>query len=454
MSRMKRPTFGSPEAWKGGSQDPRSVDPVRLAAYGILLQAEVGRRSIDRPLRIAASSFEDRDRRFLWSLVQETLRWRARLDGVIIPLLHRGIDKLDPPVRVILRMAATQVCVLDSIPSHAVVNESVRMAQRLATAGSDRLVNAVCRRLSEDGRARWSDLEDRDDPSRFWIAHSHPRWLVNRWISAWGVEQTVSMLRWDNSRPDTWLRAGPDSPAPPGEASWVPRTYRMDPAYRPLDDPGFLLGHFTVQDPSETLVGLLPPETRDGSILDLCAAPGTKTTHLAARFGGARVIAMDRSRGRMQRLRETLGRTNDRCPIVLGTGFHPPFRAGLCAGVLLDAPCSALGVLRRRVDARWNVRESDLARNRGQQIGLIDAASGLVRPGGWLLYSVCSTEPEETDQVREAFLARHRGFRPLPFEFSVPEEFLAGEGTARILPGQAGCDGVYACLFERKEART
>ncbi len=451
---MRSPSSGSPEGRKNERLDLRSVDPVRLAAYGILLQTEIGRRSIDRPLRVAASSFEDRDRRFLWSLVQETLRWRARLDAVIIPLLHRRIEKLDPPVRVILRLAAAQICVLDSVPAHAVVNESVRMAQRLATAGSDRLVNAVCRRLSEDGRTRWLDLDDRGDESRLWIAHSHPRWLVERWISRWGVEQTLSMLRWDNARPDIWLRARPDAPAPPGEAGWVPCTYRMDPAYRPLEDPGFLLGHFTVQDPSETLVGLLPPDTSDGSILDLCAAPGTKTTHLAARFGGARVIAMDRSRGRMQRLRETLGRTNDRCPIVLGTGFHPPFRAGLCTGALLDAPCSALGVLRRRVDARWNVNESDLARNRVQQVGLIGAASGLVRPGGWLLYSVCSTEPEETEQVREAFLARHRTFRPLSFGIAVPEDLQAGEGTVQILPGQAGCDGVYACLFERKEART
>jgi 16S rRNA (cytosine967-C5)-methyltransferase len=451
---MRSPSSGSPEGRKNERLDLRSVDPVRLAAYGILLQTEIGRRSIDRPLRVAASSFEDRDRRFLWSLVQETLRWRARLDAVIIPLLHRRIEKLDPPVRVILRLAAAQICVLDSVPAHAVVNESVRMAQRLATAGSDRLVNAVCRRLSEDGRTRWLDLDDRGDESRLWIAHSHPRWLVERWISRWGVEKTLSMLRWDNARPDIWLRARPDAPAPPGEAGWVPCTYRMDPAYRPLEDPGFLLGHFTVQDPSETLVGLLPPDTSDGSILDLCAAPGTKTTHLAARFGGARVIAMDRSRGRMQRLRETLGRTNDRCPIVLGTGFHPPFRAGLCTGALLDAPCSALGVLRRRVDARWNVNESDLARNRVQQVGLIGAASGLVRPGGWLLYSVCSTEPEETEQVREAFLARHRTFRPLSFGIAVPEDLQAGEGTVQILPGQAGCDGVYACLFERKEART
>jgi 16S rRNA (cytosine967-C5)-methyltransferase len=448
---MREPAPGSSDGRTEDRRDAHSVDPVRLAAYGILYRTETARRSIDRALRVAASSFADRDRRFLWSLVQETLRWRARLDTVIAPLVHRPFERLDPPVRVILRLAACQICILDSVPPHAVVNESVRMAQRFAREGADRFVNAVCRRLTEDGRLRWAALDGEKDPNRLWITHSHPQWLVGRWNARWGTEQTLAMLRWNNAHADIWLRARPDGPVPPGEPGWVAGTYRMETSYRPTDDPAFLLGHFTAQDPSETWVGLLAPETGVGPILDLCAAPGTKTTHLASRFGAGRVIAMDRSRGRLERLRETLGRTGDPCPLVLGTAHHPPFREGRSSGVLLDAPCSALGVLRRRVDARWNVRESDLFRNRNQQIRLIGSAATLVRNGGWLLYSVCSAEPEETDEVREAFLARTSSFRPRPFEVPVPESLRAGEGAVRILPGQAGCDGVYACLFERTE---
>lgn len=440
-----------PEGRSAASRDPRAFDPVRLSAYGILLRADRTRRSVDQSLRVAASAFADRDRRFLWSLVQETLRWRARLDAVIAPLLHRPIAKLDPPVRTILRLAACQICVLDSIPSHAVVNESVQMAHRLAPEGADRFVNAVCRRLAADGRIRWKQFDGIQDSEKLWIVHSHPRWLVARWMARWGLERTLSMLRWNNAHAEIYLRARHGGAIPSGARGWVPDTYRMDSSYRPSDDPAFLMGHFTVQDPSETLVGHLPPDENSGPILDLCAAPGTKTTHLSSRFGEGRVFAMDRSRGRMQRLRETVKRTGDSCPLVLANALRAPFRPGSCAGVLLDAPCSALGVLRRRVDARWNVRESDLARNREQQIWMIDSAATLVRPGGWLLYSVCSTETEETDSVREAFLSRHPSFRPLAFAVELPEPLRLGEGVVRILPGEADCDGVYASLFRRKE---
>jgi 16S rRNA (cytosine967-C5)-methyltransferase len=272
-------------------------------------------------------------------------------------------------------------------------------------------------------------------------------------MSRYGAERALDVLKWDNTHADVWLRARPGGPIPPGEPGWIPDTYKMGSSYRPAEDPDFLSGAYTAQDPSETAVGLLPPLATQGRILDLCAAPGTKTTHLATRFGASQVTAMDRSRGRMQRLRDTLRRTGDACPLVLGSAVTPPFRIGIGAGVLLDAPCSALGVLRRRVDARWNVRESDLARNRSQQIRLIRSAASLVRPGGWLLYSVCSLEPEETDQVRDMFLSKCPAFHPIPFELSVPESLRGAEGVLRILPGQDGCDGVYACLFERREGR-
>ncbi len=447
---MKRRASDPPEAETPATRDPRAPDAVRLAAMNILLRSETGRRSIEGPLRAAADSFADRDRRFLWTLVQETVRWRGRLDALIQPLLHRPMASLDPSVRVLLRLAACQVCVLDTIPPHAVVDEGVRLARRFAPPGAERLVNAVGRRLAADGRERWRFLgEQRKDPAAWPVTHSHPRWLVERWRRRWGDERTLAVLAWDNERAPVWLRARGGGPAPAGVPGWVPGTVRMPSTYHPMDDPDFLAGRCTAQDPGETLVGLLPPETADGMILDLCAAPGTKSSHLAERFGPERVVSMDWTRSRVQLLRETLARTGLPCAIVLATAHSAPIRIGTCAGVLCDAPCSALGVLRRRVDARWNVRETDLVRHGRQQVRLLEAAAELVRPGGWLLYSVCTTEPEETEAVREAFLSRRPQFRPLPPVVDVPAGIREAEGTIRILPGQVECDGVYASLFER-----
>jgi 16S rRNA (cytosine967-C5)-methyltransferase len=423
-------------------------DPVRRTALWILLQHEKLRRSIDAPLRAAAVSFEERDRRFLWMLVQETVRWRSRLDEVVRPLVRRPLEQLDPTVRVLLRLSACQTCVLDQVPDHAIVDEAVRLAQRTAPPGADRLVNAVCRRLTADGPARWERIDGDESPDRWPIRHSHPSWLVERWRRELGDERTEAILRWNNERAPVWLRARAGGPVPPGEAGWVAGSYRMPAGYRPSEDPLFAAGEWTAQDPSETLVGLLPPDTARGAILDLCAAPGTKASHLCERFPD-RVVAADRTRARVQRMRETLDRTHSRALLLLEDATRPALRPMSAAGVLVDAPCSNLGVLRRRVDARWNARERDLARHGQFQRRLLAAASQLVWPGGWLLYSVCSTEREETDLVRGGFLAGAPAFRPLTPRLDLPAAILEDEGAVRVLPGQLGCDGVYACLFRR-----
>jgi 16S rRNA (cytosine967-C5)-methyltransferase len=428
----------------------RVPDPVRQTALWILLQHERMRRSIDAPLRTAANSFEERDRRFLWTLVQESVRWRSRLDAVVRPLVNRPLEQLDPAVRILLRLSACQICCLDQIPDHAITDEAVRLAKRTASPGADRLVNAVCRRLTADGRARWDHLGNKQSPADWPVSESHPSWLVQRWRRRLGDETTLAILRWDNTHAPVWLRARADGPSPSGEPGWVPNTYRMPQGYRPSEDPLFEKGAWTAQDPSEALVGLLAPDNDSGTILDLCASPGTKASHLGERFPG-RVIAADRTRVRVQRLRETLERTGSSAHLLLADATRAPLRPASAAGALVDAPCSNLGVLRRRVDARWNVREPEIVRHGNAQLKLLTAASKLVQPGGWLLYSVCSTEPEETDRVRAAFLAAATSYRPGALPAGLPPGILDEDGSVRILPGHRDCDGVYAALFHRVE---
>jgi 16S rRNA (cytosine967-C5)-methyltransferase len=387
----------------------------------------------------------------LWTLVQETVRWQARLDAVIAPLVHQPFSRLEGATRVILRLVACQVCLLDQIPDHAIVDEAVRLARHFANPGAERLVNAVSRRLVGDGKARWAAVEERSHPENWPVLYSHPSWLVERWRQQWGEGSCRSVLEWNNVHPPIWLRARPEGPAPPGQPGWVPNTYRMPDGYRPATDPAFQEGQWTVQDPSETLVTLLAPPTDSGIVVDLCAAPGTKTSHLVSRFPGQEIVAIDRTRFRVQHLLETLERTGGGAQVILADGETPPLADGCARGVLVDAPCSALGVLRRRVDARWNTRRRDLPRFARQQTRLLRSAAALVAVGGWLLYSVCTTEPEETDHVRKAFLAGNRDFRARSGDWEPPEQFRPSDGVVRIIPGQADCDGVYACLFERIE---
>ena len=427
----------------------RSPDPVRQAACSILLRAETQRKSIDAPLRSIAASFEERDRRFLWNLVQETLRWKLRLDAVIAPLLKHPHDRLEPAARVVLRLSAAQFCLMDQVPEHAIGDEAVRLARQFASPGVDRLVNAVTRRLAADGRSRWKRIDQERDPAQWDVQTSHPDWLVRRWRSRHGDEIARAILEWDNQRAPVWLRARPGGLKPDGQPGWVPHTYRMPDEYRPSSDPGFASGEWTVQDPSESLVCLLAPDRVEGPIVDLCAAPGTKTSHLAERYSGF-LIATDRTRQRVQRMRETLARTRTAAAILVADARTAALRSGSVGGVLVDAPCSNLGVLRRRPDARWNVAgETDIARRAKTQSDLLRCAAALLRPGGWLLYSVCSTEPEETEGIRTAFLDQDQRFRSEPVAFELPDELVTGEGSIMIRPGQRDCDGVYACLFRR-----
>jgi 16S rRNA (cytosine967-C5)-methyltransferase len=426
----------------------RPPDPVRQTALWILQRTESEHRSMDSLLRTAADSFDERDRRLLWALAQETIRWRARLDAVIQPLVTRPIAKLDLSVRILLRMAACQFCILDQIPAHAIVDEGVRLSHRYAPRGADRLVNAVSHRLADDGRARFTHLAPTDDPSSWPVGYSHPEWLIDRWVRTHGTERARAILEWDNERPPVWLRARPAGMVPPGEAGWVPDTYRMPIGYRPTEDPLFEQGEWTVQDPGEALVGHLPPTETDGPVLDVCSAPGTKTSHLCERQQ-TWIVASDRTRSRIRRVRDTVRRVGGLAELVVADATEPPYRPGAVAGVLVDAPCSNLGVLRRRVDARWNVRPSDLARHRRQQLRILNTAATLPRIGGWILYSVCTTEPEENEAVRIAFLRANPAYRPLPFSFNLAPELMTGPGVMRILPGEAECDGVYAALFIR-----
>ncbi len=416
------------------------------------------------------------ERRLFRVLVLETLRHRTRLDHMLEGLMERrGIGDLPAPIRWILRLGATQLALIPWIPAYAAVNSTVNLASAFGHAGTTRLVNAVLRRISRDAQALWEQAGiapvGRDgaavEPAEaLALGYSHPLWLVQRWIERWGQDRTEAILAWGNELPDYWIRRNPGfEPAdrvstwPPEGAheGWIPGTARFPAGSKPADHPDFAAGAWTIQDGSGVLVTRLVPRVQ-GLVLDLCAAPGTKTGALLENAGsGARVIALDLSAGRLRRAAAGLSRigwrTKDESANMAHALLLPVAADGRSLpvrppwdGALVDAPCSNLGVIRRRPDLKWRCSETEVARLAGIQSALLDSAAGGVVPGGWLVYSVCTVEPEETTAQRDRFLSTNPGWSPGVLPDLVPEKARLREGEMLLLPGEFGTDGAYAFI--------
>jgi 16S rRNA (cytosine967-C5)-methyltransferase len=357
----------------------------------------------------------------------------------------------------VLRLGAFQLGALDRVPAHAAVDTSVALAK---TAGGDRaggFVNAVLRRLSSsdgpDSPATTGVEPPRSEP-RLAEDASHPPWLVERWLARFGPEETSDLLRWNNTRPrlvlqparapqseleQRWRAAGIDvTPAPFGAGLTTDRS-------KPGDLPGYREGAFIVQDPAQALLAWFADLPPGATVYDACAAPGGKTIALGR--GTSRVIAGDIAPARVRRLAENLRRAGSgREYPVVADAEHPPVRP--LAAVLLDAPCLGTGTFARHPDARWRVSPEGLGMLAGRQRSLLDAAATAVAPGGLLVYSTCSLEPEENQQQVDAFLDRHPEFRREPNE-TFPAALTSPEGDLMILPQRHHMDGAFAARLRR-----
>jgi 16S rRNA (cytosine967-C5)-methyltransferase len=340
----------------------------------------------------------------------------------------------------------------------------VELAKRYGHPGTAGLANAVLRRLAAGERA---PLPDRDsDPAGYLaVVHSHPRWLVSRWLDRYGVDEAEQLLAADNEEPSVSVRANAhriraaelaklleaegiaSRPGPNGGPVLV-----LEGGFVASRSPLFRDGLLSLQDEAEASVPALLDIKAGDRVLDLCAAPGGKASQMAERVApGGRLTAVEIQPGRARALRENLVHRL-RLPgidVVLADGRAVPF-AQPFDGVLLDAPCTGLGVLRRRADARWRKEESDIARMAALQSTLLDRAGGLTRPGGVLVYSVCSLEPEETDRVVASFLERTPAFRMEDARPYLPSGFASQEPVLRATPHRHGTDGVFAARLRRR----
>jgi 16S rRNA (cytosine967-C5)-methyltransferase len=468
-----RPNRGRPNG-RGTSDRRRTSAPThtrllalrvleRVSSAGayadILLHSALGRSALNAP-----------DRAFATDLVYGTLRWRGTIDYYLNHFVDQDLAKLEPLVASTLQLGAYQLLFAKRVPASAAVDQSVRCIRAAGMSRATGLVNAVLRRLSlEHHKIALPSVND-DPTAHLTHALSLPRWLAERWIERCGVEGAVALAKACNEPPPLTIRANrlrgdarellqdvlenfPEATACRFARGGIVLGRKGNPA----QDRNFLAGRFTVQDEaSQLVVALLDPQPGE-RVLDLCAAPGGKTTAIAERVGpSGSVIAVDRNTRRLdlvQRAVRRLGLKGIRTVARDATRSLAELAPeGGFDRILVDAPCSGLGTLRRNPDAKWRVRPGDPARLAEIQRALVGNAAAVLRSGGTLVYSSCTVLAEENEEIARHFLRGSRDFAPISKD-ALPNEvkILAdSDGFLRTFPHIHDTDGFFAARFERR----
>ncbi len=427
--------------------------------------------SVARDRALERAGLSERDRALATELIYGATRHRKTIDHAIDSLSSRRVARMDPVARNALRLGAYQVLFLEDLPPEVAVNETVAATKAVAHRGIASFVNAVLRALAA---RRW-DVPF-PDPARNPVAyaaarHSHPEWLVARWMGRFGLEGTLKLCEANNERPRLTLRANalrtsPDrlleSLVSAGVAArrseWLPEALEVLDRAELFSQPLYAEGAFFVQDASSMLVAhVLDPHPGE-SILDIAAAPGGKATHIAERMADVGlVVAVDVRPARARLIEENAARLGLRSIRVVpadGTRLPPDVSSIPFDRVLVDPPCTGTGVLRRRPDLRWRRKPEDLEDLVALQAALLESAAERVGPGGVLVYSTCSIEPEENSWQISAFLLAHPDFSLEPARPYLPVQFSrafpdAGNPFVETFPHVHGMDGFFIARLVR-----
>jgi 16S rRNA (cytosine967-C5)-methyltransferase len=438
---------------RGVTVDAPGLASRRIAA-DILHNVLHRRRPLDEQLQDEAGEFaklNERDRALVRALTATVLRRLGTLRRVLARCLEQGYPAAAPRVEIALLLGAAQILWLE-VPDHAAVDLAVRLLQ-LDRAGARyrALVNAVLRRIARERAMLLNDI----DPA----AVDTPDWLMSRWIKNFGPEtaREIALAHGREADLDLTVKGDPQAWAQKIEGHVLPTGTVRAHARGPLSQfPGYEEGAWWVQDAAAALPARLFGALHGKRVADLCAAPGGKTAQLAA--AGADVVAVDRASRRLDRLRQNLLRLQLSAEIVCADVTE--WQGGQFDAVLLDAPCSSTGTIRRHPDIPWLKRASDIDALAAVQRHMIRRAADLVRPGGILVYCVCSLEPEEGWDVVHSALAENGSLRRSPIaecELNAPRAWFTSEGDLRTLPchwadpgaGLAGLDGFYAARLQR-----
>ena len=439
---------------QASTNDPPGFATRRIAADildGVLRRARPLDEQLDgKGAHVGLAHLADRDRALVRRIVAGVLRRLGSLRHLVGTFLDRGLPREAPRAETALLIGAAQILLLGG-PAHAAVDLSVRLAQADRRAARYAgLINAVLRRIAREGPARFADLD---------LALDTPEWLMQRWTAAYGPDTARAIAAANANEPALDLTVKHDAAEWAGKLrghvlpTGSVRTLPHGPV--PLM-PGFGEGAWWVQDAAAALPARLLGDVNGLSVADLCAAPGGKTLQLAQ--AGARVTAVDRSEPRLGRLRENLQRCGLAAEVVAADAAE--WAGGPFDAVLVDAPCSSTGTIRRHPDIAWLKRPADLAGLVALQRRLFERAIALTRPGGTIVFCTCSLEPEEGEQMAAGMLADHPEIRRKPVsasELNGLDGLITPSGELRTLPcgwpdpdpRLAGLDGFYAVRLER-----
>ena len=429
-------------------QNPRQI------AARVLSQRQTSGEFTENLLDIALATarLSPVDRGLCHELVCGVVRWQATLDRLIARKTDPAREQR-PALKNLLRLGLYQIFWLDRIPPHAAVHETVEQAKRSGYGSQAGFINAVLRsylREADEIRKILADMKT-SQPALGW---SHPEWLVEKWRRQFGDEKTRQLLEWNNTPPKTFARVNTlKTDAAKLVERWREENVECDfitrewigenlefelKSHPPLNSLGsFRDGWFYLQDPSTLLAPVLLAPQVGENILDACAAPGGKTTFIAQLMNNeGKITAGDIEPNRLRLVRENcarLGVTNVQMPLP---AIINPQSVPLCDRILIDAPCSNTGVMRRRVDLRWRIQATEIERLRATQLELLRQAASKLKAGGVLVYSTCSLEPEENSGVVKSFLAAHSDFEL--------------ETERQLLPFVDGVDGAFVARLLRK----
>ena len=435
---------------------------AREAALKIVTEVEGGAytdRALTEALR--AADLDVRDRRLVTELVNGVLRMRGHVDWILQQFAKGGIERLSPVIRNALRLGAYQILFLNKVPEAVAVNETVNLAKRFGHQGTANFLNAVLRRIVRR-EFQYPSLEG-DPVIHISVVYSHPRWLVKRWIKRFGVQEARDLCQANNRVPDAVFRVNPlkvsqqEAVALLASEGLEVRPSPHISGYVHVRQAGELLRHrvfqqgwFSAQDESAGFASLLLDPQPGERVLDLCCAPGGKTSHVAQLMQNrGTLVGVDINEEKLRLVDENCRRLGiDIMEAVHEDGTH--FISECFDRVLVDAPCSGTGVLTRRTDARWRKTEQQILDLVDLQRKLVENGVKLLKEGGVLVYSTCSIEEEENEEVVQDIRNTYGGLDVEDARSFIPEKFVTSKGFVRTFPHRHGIDGSFAVRLRKR----
>ncbi len=437
-----------------------SVSPSRSAAFDILMRVEQGAFADEMLHSERLNQLSPADRALCTEIVMGVLRWRSLMDEMIGRWSKTPPDKMDTDVLTALRMGAYQITRLERVPAHAAVDQTVELVKQSRRRFAAPMVNAIMRKIAASTKAAAAQSSGGDPLKAIAHDYAHPRWLVERWAAEYGLDSVQQIARYDQQIPVPALRLADAAAeqelrdegielAPGALLTSVRRVVSGDVTKTPV----YADGRVYLQDEASQLVALLVGKGKH--LLDCCAAPGGKTAVMAERNPGSLVIAAELHSGRARLIRR-LVRAPNVC-VIAADAEALPVRPAFDR-VLADVPCSGTGTLARNPEIKWRLRAEDLADLHRRQVRILQAALGYLSPGGRLVYSTCSLEREENEDVVAEVLQARADVRVLDCREELPKidelawqdlDFLVRGKFLRTLPGHHPCDGFFAAVLEK-----